>query len=128
MLAVGMWTSKYRIQNKVFANHEDLALARDDSDKLKPIYDDQNVERLKRCHVNDLENIVPFIALGLLYIATEPTFNAASLLFRAFAFSRVFHTVAYLSPLPQPSRLLAHVIGIIVNVSMAVCIISKGQL
>nr|XP_054769615.1 microsomal glutathione S-transferase 1-like [Lytechinus pictus] len=128
MLWVGIWTSKYRFQNKVFANPEDIALARDDNEKLKPINGDHNIERLRRCHVNDLENIVPFLVLGLLYIATRPSFNAASLLFRAFAFSRVFHTIAYLTPLPQPSRLLAHIIGVIVNVSMAVSIVNQGQL
>ncbi|XP_071490230.1 microsomal glutathione S-transferase 1-like [Diadema antillarum] len=127
MMAVALWTSKYRLQRKVFANWEDLAFVGEERERLRPILNDPSLLRIQRCHLNDLENVVPFAVLGLLYVATQPSFNAASLHFRAFALSRFFHTVAYLTPLRQPSRSLAYAAGVAVNCSMAFLIIRSGQ-
>ena len=81
-----------------------------------------------RCHRNDLENIPPFLLLGLLYVLTGPSLQSAAWHFRIFAGSRFLHTVAYLMPLPQPSRALCFAVGAIANVSMAVQILMNGQL
>ncbi|XP_028980976.2 microsomal glutathione S-transferase 1-like [Esox lucius] len=75
--------------------------------------------KVKMCHQNDLENIVPFVVIGLLYALTGPDLSTALLHFRVFVGSRLCHTVAYLLPLPQPSRALAWLVGMIVTFSMA---------
>lgn len=77
-----------------------------------------------RCHQNDLENILPFVLIGLLYALTEPDLAVALLHFRIFAASRIFHTVAYLAVLPQPSRALSWVVGVLVTLSMAYRLLS----
>jgi len=75
---------------------------------------------LFRNHLNDLENIPAFLFLGLLYIAIQPSLNAAVWHFRIFAVSRIFHMIAYQLPLPQPSRALGFGAGLAVCISMAV--------
>lgn len=72
-----------------------------------------------RCHQNDLENIIPFVIVGLLYALTGPELSVALLHFRIFAGARIFHTIAYIGALPQPSRALSWVVGMLVTFSMA---------
>ncbi len=72
-----------------------------------------------RCHLNDLENIVPFVVIGLLYALTGPDLSTALLHFRVFVGSRFIHTVAYVMALPQPTRGLAFGVGLFTTFSMA---------
>ncbi len=72
-----------------------------------------------RCHQNDLENIIPFVVIGLLYALTGPELSTALLHFRIFAGSRIFHTIAYVGALPQPSRGLSWIVGVVATLSMA---------
>ena len=51
-----------------------------------------------RAHLNDLENIVPFLGIGLLYSLSGPDLSTAILHFRLFVGARIYHTVAYLTP------------------------------
>ena len=44
----------------------------------------EDVERVRRAHLNDLENILPFFCLGLLYIFTNPAPSTAVLVFRLY--------------------------------------------
>lgn len=53
------------------------------------------VDRVRNNHLNDLENIVPFVLIGLFYVGTQPKFEHALWHFRMFLISRVFHTIAY---------------------------------
>jgi len=79
-----------------------------------------------RCHLNDLENVVPFVLIGLLYALTGPELSTALLHFRLFAGSRVVHTVAYLGALPQPSRALSWMLGMLVTFSMAYRVLGQA--
>uniref|UniRef100_A0A8C2F871 Microsomal glutathione S-transferase 1 n=1 Tax=Cyprinus carpio TaxID=7962 RepID=A0A8C2F871_CYPCA len=74
---------------------------------------------LGECHLNDLENIVPFVVIGLLYALTGPDLSMALLHFRVFVGSRFIHTVAYVMALPQPTRALAFGVGLFITFSMA---------
>ena len=68
-----------------------------------------------RAHLNDLENIVPFLLLGFLYISTQPAYSTALILFRVFAGARIIHSIAYLRKV-QPARLFAFAVGSVVNI------------
>ena len=73
-----------------------------------------------RCHRNDLENIVPFLALGLLYaFASGASLTTVVWHYRVFVISRVLHTVFYLAAM-QPGRGFCYMLGAIVNISMGV--------
>ncbi|CAI9562839.1 unnamed protein product [Staurois parvus] len=124
MMLMSVFTSYYRITRKVFANPEDAAAHAKGGDLKKFIRTDESVERVRRCHLNDIENIIPFVGLGLVYVLSNPELSTALLHFRIFAGSRILHTISYLTPLPQPSRALTFFIGFLVNASMAYAILS----
>ena len=62
---------------------------------LKPNLADPDVERVRRNHLNDIENVVPFVLIGLAYVACNPSAGAALWHFRIFFFSRILHTFSY---------------------------------
>ena len=78
--------------SQAFANPEDLTLARHQSTVVSI---DPDVERLRRNHLNDIENIVPFVLVGFFYVATNPNKDVAYWHFRIFFISRLVHTVCY---------------------------------
>lgn len=117
MLLMGPITAYYRITRGSFSNEEDVARkSAEEKKKLLKIHPD--VERVRRCHQNDLENIIPFVVVGLLYALTGPELSVALLHYRLFAGARIFHTIAYVGALPQPSRGLSWILGMLVTFSM----------
>ncbi|XP_043228046.1 microsomal glutathione S-transferase 1-like [Amphibalanus amphitrite] len=117
-LFMSLFTARHRMGNKVFANPED---AKGLQGKVK--FDHPDVERVRRAHLNDLENVLPFLILCPLYLATGPAAATATTLIRVFAAARLLHTVVYLNVVPQPSRVLCFTVGIVVTVYMCVQIL-----
>lgn len=88
---------------QAFANPEDAKTS-----KGKVVTNDPDVERVRRAHLNDLENIPLFFAIGFLYILTGPSVSLAVNLFRLIGISRIVHTLVYaVVVIPQPARGLA---------------------
>jgi len=117
MMAMSLLTATKRLSKGIFANPEDLPLG---VQKPKSVsLNDERVERVRRNHLNDVENIPAFLLLGLLYVTTAPSVTAALWHFRVFTAARLLHTVAYQLPLPQPTRALTFGAGLAVCVSMA---------
>ncbi|XP_052900717.1 microsomal glutathione S-transferase 1-like isoform X2 [Anopheles moucheti] len=111
MLLMSPLTSLTRVRKMAFANPEDSSAV---SKKLKPKLDDPDVERVRRAHLNDLENILPFFVIGFLYLLTNPAPFLAVNLFRVVAVSRILHTLVYaVVVIPQPARFLAFVGGML---------------
>ncbi|EHB13150.1 Microsomal glutathione S-transferase 1 [Heterocephalus glaber] len=119
MMFMSTATAFFRITKKVFANPEDCASFGKGENAKKYLRTDESVERVRRAHLNDLENIVPFLGIGLLYSLSGPDLSTALLHFRIFVGARIYHTIAYLLPLPQPNRGLAFFAGYGVTLSMA---------
>uniref|UniRef100_A0A336LAI9 Microsomal glutathione S-transferase 1 n=1 Tax=Culicoides sonorensis TaxID=179676 RepID=A0A336LAI9_CULSO len=104
LLSMAFLTGRLRHSKNVFANPEDAKM----NPKAKVKYDDVDVERVRRAHLNDLENLVPFFIIGLLYVLTNPSQFLAITLYRVIAFSRIAHTLVYaVFVIPQPARGLA---------------------
>ncbi|XP_059619262.1 microsomal glutathione S-transferase 1-like [Phlebotomus argentipes] len=102
-LSMSFLTARQRFKNKVFANPEDAG-----PQKAKVKYDDPDVERVRRAHRNDLENVFPFILVAFFYVLTNPEAYLAINLFRAAVISRIVHTLVYaVWVIPQPARGLA---------------------
>ena len=115
MIAVGWCTSFYRIRDKTFATPEDYRLQ-----GLTPkITVNEDVERARRAHRNDLENILPYFGVGLLYALTNPSPLAAQIYFIGYTAARVLHSIFYLRQL-QPWRTVAFGVGQILMVVMVV--------
>ncbi|KFP34238.1 Microsomal glutathione S-transferase 1, partial [Colius striatus] len=119
MMLMSLVTAYFRITKKAFVNPEDTASFGKGENAKKYLRTDPDVERVRRGHLNDLENIVPFLGIGLLYAFSSPELSTALLHFRIFAGARIIHTFAYLIPLPQPSRGLSWAVGYAVTISMA---------
>ena len=110
------------LKNQTFANPEDLSLGKD----VKAVnFNDPTVERIRRAHQNDLENIIPFILVGGFYLTTNPSLATAQILFRTFTAARLIHSLAYLGSIRQPVRGLAFAAGLFVNVFMAISVIKN---
>ncbi|XP_013144610.1 PREDICTED: microsomal glutathione S-transferase 1-like [Papilio polytes] len=119
LIAVSSMTGYTRLTRRVFSNPEDVKNFRGVV-KL----DDPVVERTRRAHMNDLENIPPFWILGALYITTGPGLAWTTLLFRSFTVCRIIHTIVYILPVPQPSRAIAYGIPYIINWYMGIQVVS----
>ncbi|XP_017964690.1 microsomal glutathione S-transferase 1 [Drosophila navojoa] len=101
MLCMSLLTARQRIKTKTFANPEDLRVGRCTDVR----FNDPNVERVRRAHRNDLENVLPFLLMTLAYVACGPHPLTAKLLIRIGASARLLHTLFYaVLPLPQPTR------------------------
>jgi glutathione S-transferase len=117
MMGMSALTVLTRMSKDAFANPEDLSLAKNKS--AVTTTSDPDVERVRRNHLNDIENIVPFVLVGLFYVGTNPDRDVALWHFRVFFISRVLHTLTYQLALPQPSRFIACGVGYLATLSMA---------
>lgn len=52
-----------------------------------------------------MENILPYLSVGLFYVMTDPGAMVATILFRLATVARIVHTVVYaIYVVPQPAR------------------------
>merc|ERR1719367_32834 len=94
----------------------------------KVVFTNEGVERYRRCHQNDIENIFPFgILSGVFLVATNPSLFAAKCVFYGFTASRILHMIVYLNQVPQPSRVLAFAAGVALNFYMIYSIIMASM-
>ncbi|XP_026283143.1 microsomal glutathione S-transferase 1-like [Frankliniella occidentalis] len=118
MLGTTLLVVRQRFAKKVVMNPEDRM---DKNSKVLPTGGDPDVERPRRAHMNDLENIPAFWVTGLLYCLTNPAPALAVNLFRAYTAARIMHTIVYaVVPLPQPSRIIVFVVGVTITTYMAI--------
>src|SRR5206468_5485681 len=75
-----------------------------------PARADEDIERVRRAHRNDLENILPFFVLSFLYVLTKPSYGAAAIYFWGFLAARVLHSIFYIRG-AQPHRTIAFAVG-----------------
>ena len=87
----------------------------------KSIRTDDRVERVRRIHQNDLENIPIFCVIGFLFVYVNPTPSSVYYLY-TFTISRVIHTFTYLLAL-QPFRAISFFFGIMATIGMGVHLI-----
>jgi glutathione S-transferase len=79
----------------------------------------EDVERVRRAHLNDLENILPFLVIGLFFILTEPHVIVSSWLFRIVGVTRIVHTIIYaIYPAPQPTRAILYYTAYVISLYM----------
>ena len=110
MGAVGLYTSTLRIGRKVFATPEDYTL----QGMPAAVVSDPDIERVRRAHQNDLENILPFFVVGFFFALTHPPWLAAEILYFGFAVARILHSVFYIRSM-QPHRTIAFTAGSLLN-------------
>ena len=108
-------------ENAGFAAPEDLRRTAlntaPDPAQLAP---NDKVERSRRMHRNDLENIPAFWVIGLVFVATDPPLWAAWLCLGGFVLSRACHTIAYATAQNHEVRATFWTIGSVLTIAMAV--------
>lgn len=77
------------------------------------------VDRSRRIHRNDLENIPAFLAAGLLFVAVDPPYLLAVALMATFVIARLVHTVVYATKQSHEVRSVPYTIGSMIVIVMA---------
>lgn len=114
LIFLALWTGRTRVKNKKWVNPEDAVFNKGEKVEADPFA----VTRVKAAHLNLLENAVPFLVVGALYTATNPSKTAALAYFGTFVGARVVHTFVYLAG-KQPFRTIFFAIGMLATVGMA---------
>ncbi|MGC4092642.1 MAG: MAPEG family protein [Polyangiaceae bacterium] len=79
----------------------------------------ESVERIRRIHLNDLENIPFFLAAGFLFVLTDPSLLLARSLLYGYVVTRLLHFVAYLTARTHELRALLWTPGSLIILFMA---------
>jgi len=115
LVLLALWTGTVRAMRKVFVFPEDARLNKGRQAESEHA----DVLRVQRAHANLLENAVPFLIVGLAYVATGASAAGAELLMFGFVAVRVLHSIAYLAG-RQPFRTIAFGLGVISIGTMAI--------
>lgn len=116
MMLMSFLTSIQRFRKKAFANPEDTVAHGVDVKQ-----DDEDVERVRRAHLNDLENIPIFLLTGVLFVLSDPDLVFALMLFRLYTLTRIIHTIVYaIYVVRQPARGIAYLVGLVINIIMII--------
>ena len=80
----------------------------------------ESVERIRRIHLNDLENIPFFLVAGLLWTMTGPSLLEAQIVLYAYVITRMLHFAAYLSARSHDLRAMLWTPGSLILIYMAI--------
>ncbi|HVK80596.1 MAG TPA: MAPEG family protein [Verrucomicrobiae bacterium] len=86
-----------------------------DPSQLAP---NESVERIRRIHQNDLENLPFFLSAGFLFITTAPPLALAQWLLYGYVVSRLLHFVAYLTAQTHDMRAMLWTVGSLILIFM----------
>jgi glutathione S-transferase len=86
----------------------------------------ESVDRIRRIHLNDLENIPFFLVAGLLYVTTAPDLVLAQWLFYGYVVSRLLHFIAYLSAQIHEVRATLWTVGSVILIYMTGATLAKA--
>lgn len=110
-----------------FMNPEDLRRGpANPNPRPEQLAPDANVERSRRMQRNDLESIPAFLAVGLLFVAVEPSLGLARILFATFVLARLAHTAAYATAQSHEIRATLFSIGSIAVIVMAIYVLFRA--
>ena len=84
---------------------------------------DERVERMRRIHMNDLENVPFFLAAGFLFVLTEPPLIWAQVLLYGYVVSRLLHFAAYVTAQTHDLRASLWTEGSLMVMGMALQVI-----
>ncbi|XP_059474172.1 microsomal glutathione S-transferase 1-like [Neocloeon triangulifer] len=118
LFAVAFSTGFVREKKKVVINPEDAKVLRitELSTTEHPA-----VARVKRAHLNDLENIPAFMIISLIWIYTKPDLIVCHVLLWLFTIVRFVHTAVYAYyPVPQPARGICFIVGVLITLYMII--------
>ncbi|OWY06227.1 MAPEG family protein [Thioclava sp. NG1] len=120
------WMTVYRMQktNSGLASPEDVqtGLLNKAPDPAQLELNDY-VDRSRRMHRNDLENIPAFWVAGFLFVMTDPALWAAQTLMYGFVAARIAHFLAYATRQTHEVRATFYTIGSLIVIYMALHVV-----
>ena len=87
---------------------------------------DERVDRFRRIHQNDLENVPFFLAAGFLFVLTAPPVWLAQTLFYGYALSRLLHFWAYATAKSHDLRAAFWTAGVLITTGMTLHVIATA--
>ncbi|WP_334068202.1 MAPEG family protein [Nereida ignava] len=121
------WMTVYRMLkvNGGWASPEDLRPGMINKDPNASQLDANDyVERSRRMHRNDLENIPAFWISGFLFVLAEPSLILAQVLLYGFVVARLMHSTAYATQRSHELRATFYTLGSVIVVLMALYTLS----
>ena len=117
------WMTVYRMlaSNSGLASPEDLRpglINKKPSPEQLELND--YVDRSRRMHRNDLENIPAFLAAGLLFVLIDPPVMLAGIFMYGFVAARLAHALAYATKQSHEMRATFYTIGSAIVIVMAI--------
>ena len=126
-IVVQGWDTAFRLMkyNAGYASPEDLRKGplNPNPDPATQLAPHEGVERSRRMHRNDLENIPAFLAAGLLFVLVDPPLWLAQLTMFGFVLARVAHGIAYATAQSHEVRATLYTIGSVMTAYMAVHVV-----
>lgn len=107
---------RLRFKKQIFINADDVEYFK----KGKTTFNDPDIERVRRAHLNDLENIPLWFFVTFLWLTTGPAVWLATILIRTFVLARIIHTLSYAVYPKQPYRAISFVLGLIIITYQAI--------
>jgi len=121
------WDTAYRLMKHKagYASPEDLrkGVLNPNPDASTQLAPNEAVERLRRMHRNDLENIPAFLAAGLLFVLVDPPLWLAQVTFYGFVLARIAHGFAYATAQSHEIRATFYTVGSLMTAYMAVHVV-----
>ena len=119
LIVLAAYTGRVRTQHKAFVNPEDVAALKGTQAEA----DHPDVLRVKRAHMNALENAVPFLAIGLLYALSGAEQARARRRTSSRSSARACSTPSSTSPRSSPSARSCSRSARLATIGMAVHVI-----
>jgi glutathione S-transferase len=105
--------------NGGFRSPEDLRrTALNPQPNARQLEPNERVDRIRRIHLNDLENLPFFLVAGVLYILTDPPLALARGVLYGYVVSRLLHFAAYATARSHDARALLWTVGSLLLVYM----------
>jgi glutathione S-transferase len=121
------WMTVYRMLRigGGYASPEDLQVGLiNRSPRPEQIEVNDYVDRSRRMHRNDLENIPAFLACGLLFVLAGPSYLLANTLMYGFVGARLLHAVAYATKQTHEVRATLYTLGSVAVIVMAIYVLA----
>ncbi len=121
------WMTVYRMlkSNSGLASPEDLQFGLiNKNPHPEQLELNDYVDRSRRMHRNDLENIPAFLACGFLFVAADPSILLANILLYGFVGARLIHAIAYVTKQSHEIRATFYTVGSVTVIVMAVYVLT----
>ena len=121
------WMTVYRMLkvNGGWASPEDLRPGMiNKTPNVSQLDSNDFVERSRRMHRNDLENIPAFWISGFLFVLAEPSLILAQVLLYGFVAARLLHSIAYATQRSHEVRATFYTLGSVIVALMALYTLS----